>query len=96
MKLKDIISISPEVLEGILLLEAKKIPGLGAENIKAIKVSDKDCSITISITPFNILANIHALACEIQQAISFYLTSQFDVNEGDIKINVIVLAEGKK
>lgn len=96
MKLKDIISISPSVLEAILLLEAKKIPGLGAENIKAIKVDDKDCSITISITPFSMLTNIHGLAIEIQQAINFYLIHQFDVNEGDIKINVIVLAEEKE
>lgn len=96
MKLRDIISISPEVLEAILMLEIKKIPGLGAENIKGLKVNDKDCSITISITPFNILANIYSLAFEIQQTINFYLSNQFDIKDNQIKINIIVLAVAKE
>lgn len=92
MKLRDIISISPQILEGILLLEVRKIPGLAVKNIKKLIADDEKCSITIHITPFSALANIHSIACEIQQAINFYLTSQFDVKEGEIKINVVVLA----
>ncbi|MCQ2973171.1 MAG: hypothetical protein MJ209_07940 [archaeon] len=92
MKLRDIISISPQILEGILLLEVRKIPGLAVKNIKKLIADDEKCSITIYITPFSALANIHSIACEIQQAINFYLTSQFDVKEGEIKINVVVLA----
>ncbi len=90
MKLHDIISISPNVLENILLEETKKIPGVDTENIESIKISDAKCEINIYLSPFSLLSNIYAIAHEIQSAISFYLTKQFDIDEGIIKINVIV------
>ncbi len=98
MKLHDIISISPHVLENILLEETKKIPGVDTKNIESIKISDAKCQIDIYLTPFSLLSNIYSIAKELQSAISFYLTKQFDIDEGKIKINVIVnpIAKGEK
>ena len=90
MKLHDIISISPQVLENILFEEAKKIPGIDGQSIEAIKINDAKCEIDIHLAPFSLLTSICSLAKELQQAISFYLCKQFDVGEGQIKINVIV------
>lgn len=95
MKLHDIISISPHVLENILLEETKKIPGVDTKTIENIKVNDAKCCIDINLTPFSLLSNIHSLAIEIQSAINFYLTKQFDVGEGKIKINIFVSAPDK-
>lgn len=89
MKLHDIISISPNVLENILLEETKKIPGVDTKAIESIKIDDDKCEINIYLTPFSLLSNIYSIAREIQSAISFYITKQFDIDEGTIKINVI-------
>lgn len=90
MKLHDIISISPQVLENILLEETKKIPGVGGQTIENIKINDAKCEINIYLTPISLLSNIYQIARELQSAISFYLTKQFDLDEGQIKINIIV------
>jgi len=91
MNLKNIISISPSVLENILYEEVKKIPGISEDNIKQIKLNDKDASIDVYIKPFSLIGNLYDLASEIQHAISFYLTSQFDLKEGQIMVNVYVM-----
>ncbi len=90
MKLHDIISISPQVLENILFEEAKKIPGVETKTIENIKVNDTKCEINIYLTPFSLLSNICSIAKEIQSAINFYLIKQFDVPEGKIKINIFI------
>lgn len=95
MKLHDIISISPQVLENILFEEIKKIPGVGNQTIENIKVSDAKCEINVYLTPFSLLSNVYQIAREMQSAISFYLTKQFDIDEGKIKINIIVNANDK-
>ena len=96
MKLHDIISISPQVLENILFEEVKKIPGVGSQTIENIKVSDAKCEINVYLTPFSLLSNIYQIALEMQSAISFFLTKQFDIGEGKIKINIIVNSNDKK
>ena len=96
MKLHDIISISPDVLENILFEEIKKIPGVGNQTIENIKVSDAKCEINVYLTPFSLLSNVYQIAREMQSAINFYLTKQFDIDEGKIKINVIVNANDKE
>ncbi|MCQ2748303.1 MAG: hypothetical protein MJ223_03705 [Mycoplasmoidaceae bacterium] len=98
MKLHDIISISLQVLENILIEEAKKIPGIDNKSIETIKTNDDNCEINVYLTPFNILTSVSSLAKELQQAISFYLCKQFDVTEGRIKINIFIDAnkEGGK
>jgi len=90
MKLQDIISISFDVLENLILEEVKKIPGISVQNIQTIKINDKECSIDIYITPFNLLANIYSIASELQSAINWYMCKQFDLDEGQVKINIIV------
>lgn len=90
MKLHDIISINPQVMENILLEEAKKIPGVSDQNIENIKINDDKCEINIYLTPISLLSNIYSIARELQSAVSFYLTKQFDIVEGKIKINIIV------
>lgn len=95
MKLHDIISISPHVLENILVEETKKIPGVDAQTVENIKINDAKCEITLYLTPISLLSNIYSIARELQSAISFYLTKQFDVDEGKIKINVIVSSNDK-
>ncbi len=95
MKLHDIISISPSVLENILLEETKKIPGVDTKTIESIKINDAKCEINIYLTPFSLLSNIYGIAHEIQSAINFYITKQFDVDEGTIKINVIASYNSK-
>ncbi|MCQ3915019.1 MAG: alkaline shock response membrane anchor protein AmaP [Mycoplasmoidaceae bacterium] len=95
MKLHDIISISPNVLENILLEETKKIPGIGGQSIENIKINDAKCEINIFLTPISLLSNIYSIANELQSAISFYLTKQFDIDEGKIKINIIVNSSTK-
>lgn len=96
MILQDIISINPEILRKILLEEIKKLPGISSKNIEDIQINNKNCSIDITITPFSLLTNINSIACELQQAINFFLTKQFDVKEGLIKINIFVLPETNK
>jgi len=98
MNLKNIISISPIVLENILYEEVKKIPGISEENIKKIKINDKEASINVYINPFSLIVNLYELAQEIQQTISFYLINQFDLKEGEVMVNVFVLnpEEGEK
>jgi len=91
MNLKNIISISPSVLENILYEEVKKIPGISEDHIKQIKLNDKEASIDVYIKPFSLIGNLYDLASEIQHAISFYLTSQFDLKEGQIMVNVYVM-----
>ncbi|XQP55076.1 MAG: hypothetical protein ACOQNV_02995 [Mycoplasmoidaceae bacterium] len=95
MKLHDIISISPQVLENILFEETKKIPGIGGQAIENIKISDAKCEINIYLTPISLLSNIFSIARELQSAINFYLTKQFDIAEGIIKINIIVNSSDK-
>ncbi len=90
MKLHDIISISPPVLENILLEEIKKIPGVGNQTTGNVKVDDDKCEVNVYLTPFSLLSNVYQIAREMQSAISFYLTKQFDIDEGKIKINIIV------
>lgn len=95
MKLHDIISISPQVLENILLEETKKIPGVDTKTIESIKINDAKCEVNIYLTPFSLLSNICSIAREIQSAINFFLIKQFDVAEGKIKINVFVSSPSK-
>lgn len=95
MKLHDIISISPQVLENILLEVTKTIPGVDTKAIENIKINDAKAEIDILLSPFSLLSNICSIAKEIQSAISFYLTKQFDIDEGKIKINVIVSSPAK-
>lgn len=96
MKLHDIISITPQVLENILFEETKKIPGISGQTIENIKISDAKCEINIYLTPISLLSNIYSIARELQSAINFYLTKQFDVEEGIIKINIIVSPSSDK
>ncbi|MBQ0045612.1 MAG: hypothetical protein KBS35_01845 [Mycoplasma sp.] len=93
MKLHDIISISPQVLENILFEETKKIPGVNAQTVENIKINDAKCEINLYLTPISLLSNIYSIAKELQSAISFYLTKQFDIDEGKIKINVIISSD---
>lgn len=90
MKLQDIISINFDLLEKILYEKTKEIPGISEDNIDKIVINDKNCSVDIYITPFNLLSNIHSIAYELQQAISFHLCKQFDLEEGQIKVNIYV------
>ncbi|XQP55958.1 MAG: hypothetical protein ACOQNY_00990 [Mycoplasmoidaceae bacterium] len=95
MKLHDIISINPQVLENILFEEIKKIPGVGRQTIENIKINDAKCEINVYLTPFSLLSNVYQIAREMQSAINFYLTKQFDIEEGRIKINIIVTSTDK-
>ena len=90
MKLQDIVSINFDLLENILLEKAKQIPGVSVQSIEKIVINNKDCCVDIYITPFKLLANNYSIAYELQQAISFHLCKQFDLEEGQIKINVFV------
>ena len=92
MKLHDIISISPQILENILFEETKKIPGISDQTVEKIKINDNKCEIDIYLTPISLLSNIFSIAKELQSAISFYLTKQFDIEEGVIKINIFVIS----
>ncbi|MCQ3915490.1 MAG: hypothetical protein MJ195_01840 [Mycoplasmoidaceae bacterium] len=75
--------------------ETKKIPGIGGQTIENIKISDAKCEINIYLTPMSLLSNIYSIARELQSAINFYLTRQFDIDEGIIKINIIVNSSNK-
>ena len=90
MKLHNIIPINHTILEKILYEEIKKIPGINVANIETIKINDDNCSIDFYITPFNLLANIYALSNDIQNAVNWYICKQFDLETGQIKVNIII------
>ena len=90
MKLHDIIPINHDILEEILFEEVKKIPGINVANIETIKINDDNCSIDFYIFPFNLLVNIYALSNDIQNAVNWYIRKQFDLETGQIKVNIII------
>ncbi len=90
MKLHDLIPINHAILEKILYGEINKIPGINIANIESIKINEDNCSIDFYVIPFNLLVNIYALANDIQNAVNWYICKQFDLEAGQIRVNIVI------